>query len=90
MSGERFSMTVLGNYISLGYNSWLTIYICREHLKDKTVVLVTHQLQYVKQADRVIVTGSGGTIKASGTYEQVAGLLPDSSRESIEEDSQSE
>ncbi|KAJ3417651.1 Multidrug resistance-associated protein 4 [Chytridiales sp. JEL 0842] len=38
--------------------------------RGKTVILVTHQLQYVKRADKVAVMESG-QIKAQGTWEDV-------------------
>ncbi|KAK0060207.1 multidrug resistance-associated protein 4-like isoform X2 [Biomphalaria pfeifferi] len=39
-------------------------------LKDKTVVIVTHQLQYLKQADRIVVLRDG-SIHDVGTYEEL-------------------
>lgn len=50
------------------------------YLKDKTVILVTHQLQYLHQIEDILVL-SDGQIKASGTYEElkdkeIASLLP--------------
>ncbi len=39
-------------------------------LKGKTVVLVTHQLQYLSQCDDIIFM-DGGRIAGSGTYEQL-------------------
>ncbi|CAL1526591.1 unnamed protein product, partial [Lymnaea stagnalis] len=41
-----------------------------EFLKDKTVVLVTHQLQYLKQADRIAVLRDG-SLHDIGTYEEL-------------------
>uniref|UniRef100_A0A2C9JNJ0 Uncharacterized protein n=1 Tax=Biomphalaria glabrata TaxID=6526 RepID=A0A2C9JNJ0_BIOGL len=39
-------------------------------LKDKTVVIVTHQLQYLKQADRIVVLRDG-SIHDVGMYEEL-------------------
>ncbi|XP_046622338.1 ATP-binding cassette sub-family C member 4-like [Neodiprion virginianus] len=43
----------------------------QEFLKNKTRILVTHQLQYLRQADTVIVLNRG-TVKCQGTYEELA------------------
>lgn len=40
------------------------------HLRSKTVILVTHQLQYLAQVDNVIVMENGNII-GQGTYEQL-------------------
>ncbi|XP_066157428.1 ATP-binding cassette sub-family C member 4-like isoform X2 [Euwallacea fornicatus] len=40
------------------------------HLKHKIVVLVTHQLQYLRRADKIIVLNEG-TIAMQGTYEEM-------------------
>ncbi|KAF5269301.1 hypothetical protein FQR65_LT02602 [Abscondita terminalis] len=42
----------------------------RGFLKNKTVILVTHQLQYLQQVDRILVLESG-KIKADGTFEEL-------------------
>ncbi len=42
----------------------------REYLAGRTRLLVTHQLQYVRHADRVIVM-EGGKIREQGTYEEL-------------------
>lgn len=42
----------------------------RTHLREKTVVLVTHQFQYLEEVDRVIVLNSG-CIEASGTFAEL-------------------
>nr|XP_018899809.1 PREDICTED: probable multidrug resistance-associated protein lethal(2)03659 [Bemisia tabaci] len=39
-------------------------------LKDKTVILVTHQLQYLSNVDHVIMM-QNGTIEAEGTYQEL-------------------
>ena len=39
-------------------------------LKDKAVILVTHQLQFAKQADRLIVLEQG-RVAADGTYDDI-------------------
>ncbi len=43
----------------------------RRYLKSKTVVLVTHQIQFVKQVDKVFLISDGHVIK-SGSYEDVS------------------
>lgn len=40
------------------------------HLKDKLVVLVTHQLQYLRRADLIIVMHEG-SIQIQGTYDDI-------------------
>lgn len=40
------------------------------HLKDKVVVLVTHQLQYLRRADLIIVLHEG-SIQIQGTYDDI-------------------
>ena len=40
------------------------------YLRDKTVVLVTHQLQFLPKADQILVLDEGKNIK-TGTYEEV-------------------
>lgn len=42
----------------------------KTHLKDKTVVLVTHQFQYLEEVDRVLVL-KDGTIEADGTLAEL-------------------
>uniref|UniRef100_A0A1I8MDU6 ABC transporter n=1 Tax=Musca domestica TaxID=7370 RepID=A0A1I8MDU6_MUSDO len=42
----------------------------RQYLRDRTVVLVTHQLQFLEQAD-VIVILDKGQLRAVGTYESM-------------------
>lgn len=39
-------------------------------LKDKTVILVSHQLQYMSQADHIVVMNQG-QIQMQGTYDEV-------------------
>ncbi|CAG9767622.1 unnamed protein product [Ceutorhynchus assimilis] len=39
-------------------------------LKDKIVVLVTHQLQYLKRADKLVIL-SEGAIQIQGTYDEI-------------------
>ena len=39
-------------------------------LKDKTVVLITHQFHYLKHVDRIIILGDG-VIQADGTYSEL-------------------
>ncbi|XP_030759733.1 multidrug resistance-associated protein 4-like [Sitophilus oryzae] len=41
-----------------------------EHLRGKTRILVTHQLQYLKKADIILVLNEGG-VEARGTYEEL-------------------
>ena len=40
-------------------------------LLPSTVILVTHQIQFLDRADRIIVLDSSGRVAASGTYAQV-------------------
>lgn len=42
-----------------------------DHLKRKTRILVTHQLQYLKAADHIIVL-SKGEIEAQGTFDELS------------------
>jgi ABC-type multidrug transport system ATPase subunit len=42
----------------------------RKFLKDKTVILVTHQLQYLHNIDEIVVL-SNGKIEASGTFSEL-------------------
>ena len=44
--------------------------VIRQYLKDKTVILVTHNLEYVKNADTVVIMKEG-EITDSGTLEQL-------------------
>jgi ABC-type multidrug transport system fused ATPase/permease subunit len=60
------------------------------YLKDKTVILVTHQLQYLHQIKDILVLAEG-KIKASGSYEElkdkeIARLLPVEKSEAQEKD----
>jgi ATP-binding cassette subfamily C (CFTR/MRP) protein 4 len=43
----------------------------KEYLKGKTVVLVTHQLQFLSKADKIIVLKEGRAV-AVGSYEQLS------------------
>ncbi|KAL1490440.1 hypothetical protein ABEB36_013133 [Hypothenemus hampei] len=40
------------------------------YLKGKIVILVTHQLQYLRRADRIIILNEG-TIQIQGTYDEI-------------------
>ncbi|KAB0802273.1 hypothetical protein PPYR_04459 [Photinus pyralis] len=40
------------------------------YLKDKTVILITHQLQYLKDADHIIILDNG-IMKAEGSYHEL-------------------
>lgn len=40
----------------------------KQFLKKKVVILVTHQLQFIKQADQIVIL-KNGTCLAAGTYE---------------------
>ena len=42
----------------------------RIYLKEKTVILVTHQFQYLEEVDKIVVV-SDGTIEATGTLVEV-------------------
>ncbi len=43
----------------------------RGYLEGKTVVLVTHQIQYARQVDRLILLSDGRAVK-SGSFEEVS------------------
>lgn len=60
------------------------------YLKDKTVILVTHQLQYLHQIEDILVLADG-QIRASGSYEElkdkeIASLLPVEKSDAQEKD----
>ncbi|XP_050307150.1 ATP-binding cassette sub-family C member 4-like [Anthonomus grandis grandis] len=61
------------------------------YLRNKTRILVTHQLQFLKKADVIIVLNEG-TIEAQGTFEQLTNSSLDFTRllavadESVEEE----
>lgn len=40
------------------------------YLKDKTVILITHQLQYLKEAEQIIILNNGA-IEAKGSYQHL-------------------
>lgn len=42
----------------------------RQHLKYKTVILITHQLQYLKDVDQIIILDEG-VIKTQGTFTEL-------------------
>lgn len=43
----------------------------RSHLKEKTVILITHQLQYLQNVDQIIAM-SHGKVVAVGTYDELS------------------
>ncbi|XP_043284651.1 probable multidrug resistance-associated protein lethal(2)03659 [Venturia canescens] len=49
------------------------------HLKGKTRILVTHQLQYLRNVDWIVVL-EDGAVRAEGTYEELAGMGVDFDR----------
>ncbi|KAF5286380.1 hypothetical protein FQR65_LT12631 [Abscondita terminalis] len=51
----------------------------KEFLMDKTVILVTHQLQYLKYVDRIVVLDKG-SVKADGDFETLQKDFGDFSR----------
>ncbi|KAK4880166.1 hypothetical protein RN001_008312 [Aquatica leii] len=51
----------------------------KEFLKDKTVILVTHQLQYLKHVDRIVLLDNG-TIKAEGDFDELQKHLEEFSK----------
>lgn len=66
----------------------------RDYLRSKIVILVTHQLQYLQQADQIIIMNHG-RIETMGTYESLQGsgfdfakLLSETSKEEDDEDLQ--
>lgn len=40
------------------------------YLRDKTVILITHQLQYLKEVDQIVIL-EGGDMKAMGSYREL-------------------
>uniref|UniRef100_A0A6P7FF39 Probable multidrug resistance-associated protein lethal(2)03659 n=1 Tax=Diabrotica virgifera virgifera TaxID=50390 RepID=A0A6P7FF39_DIAVI len=44
----------------------------RRYLKDKIVVLITHQLQYLKRADHIVIMNEG-VIQCQGSYSELMG-----------------
>jgi ABC-type transport system involved in cytochrome bd biosynthesis fused ATPase/permease subunit len=48
----------------------------KQYLKGKTVILTTHQLQHVPQADQVCLINAGAVV-AHGSYEHVHTTSPD-------------
>ncbi|XP_073845417.1 probable multidrug resistance-associated protein lethal(2)03659 [Musca autumnalis] len=42
----------------------------RQYLRDRTVILVTHQLQFLEQADCIVILDKG-QVRAVGTYESM-------------------
>lgn len=58
-------------------------------LKNKTRILVTHQLQYLKKADLIIVL-NGGRIEAVGNYEQISASNLSFSPEMVQEEDKKE
>lgn len=44
--------------------------VIKKELRDKTVLLATHQLQYMQQTDQVIVLENGG-VAESGTFAEL-------------------
>ena len=61
----------------------------KEFLKDKVVLLVTHQIQYLKQADNILVLKQG-KITHQGTYEYVLEACEDISTFITEEKEENE
>jgi ATP-binding cassette, subfamily C (CFTR/MRP), member 4 len=43
-------------------------------LRDKTRVLVTHQLHYTRAADKIVVMGTGGVIAKQGTFAELMAM----------------
>ncbi|XP_018322221.1 probable multidrug resistance-associated protein lethal(2)03659 [Agrilus planipennis] len=43
-----------------------------KYLKHKTRILVTHQLQYLKRADQIVVLDNLGQIEACGTFDELS------------------
>ncbi|XP_012262524.2 ATP-binding cassette sub-family C member 4-like [Athalia rosae] len=58
------------------------------YLKGKTRILVTHQLQYLPQVDKIVVLNRG-TVERQGTYKEIADtdVQVSESEESVVEDS---
>lgn len=59
-------------------------------LKEKTIILITHQLQYLKEAEQIVIINDGA-IEAKGTYQELkssgldfAKLLDDNEKHEVE------
>ncbi|KAH0815457.1 hypothetical protein GEV33_007334 [Tenebrio molitor] len=66
------------------------------YLKNKTVILITHQLQYLKEVDHIVYL-DGGNVKAEGSFKELQAtgldftkLLGDNPQEEDEEKKQDE
>ena len=61
----------------------------RGFLKDKAVVLVTHQLQYLKDADNILLLKKG-TIEAQGTFQKLMAIGSDLSEFLVDDENENE
>jgi ATP-binding cassette subfamily C (CFTR/MRP) protein 4 len=65
----------------------MIFYECiRKHLKNKCVILVTHQVQFVENVDKVLLLDKG-RVTASGNYAKIEGLIKKAVENSTEKDS---
>ncbi|XP_068901758.1 probable multidrug resistance-associated protein lethal(2)03659 isoform X2 [Tenebrio molitor] len=58
----------------------------RGHLKNKCVILVTHQVQFLENVDKVLLLDKG-KVKASGNYTKMEGFINKSVEKSAEKNS---
>ncbi len=49
----------------------------QEYLKDKVVLLVTHQLQYLSKGDSTIHVMDNGTVTTVGSFDELKTQFPD-------------
>ncbi|CAB4055240.1 ABCC4 [Lepeophtheirus salmonis] len=46
---------------------------CIQHfLMNKTVIIATHQIQYIKTADQIVLLNSDGSVETQGRYEELS------------------
>jgi ATP-binding cassette subfamily C (CFTR/MRP) protein 4 len=65
----------------------IIFYECiRKHLKNKCVILVTHQVQFLENVDKVLLLDKG-RVAASGNYSKIEGLIKKAVENSTEKDS---
>jgi ATP-binding cassette subfamily C (CFTR/MRP) protein 4 len=65
----------------------IIFYECiRKHLKNKCVILVTHQVQFLENVDKVLLLDKG-RVTASGNYSKIEGLIKKAVENSTEKDS---
>ncbi|KAH0813598.1 hypothetical protein GEV33_009192 [Tenebrio molitor] len=69
------------------YVANIIFYECiRKHLKNKCAILVTHQVQFLENVDKVLLLDKG-RVAASGNYSKIEGLIKKAVENSTEKDS---